>query len=132
ISAAETPEEVAGVVAHEIAHVTEQHSMRQIISSTGLFLIIQAFLGDASGLLGALADNSYFLLNQKFSRDHEREADEKGMELLIAANIDPQGMISFFETLEEEHADMPSALNMISTHPATKERIKDSTRMLED
>ncbi len=130
--AADTPEEVAGVLGHEIAHVTRRHGFRGIIGSAGLFLLVQTVVGDVSGLLAVLANNSAFLLDQKFSRDFEREADEVGWEYLARAKIDPRGMITFFKKLQEEEkrmlenspiGGMDGALSLLSTHPATEERI---------
>src|SRR5206468_5365206 len=94
------PEELAGVLAHEIAHVTRRHSLRNIISSAGLWLTLSALFGDTKGLTSILTDGSQFLLNQKFSRDFEREADDTGWDYLVAANVDPRGMIDFFATIK--------------------------------
>jgi len=133
---AETPEEMLGVVAHEMAHVTEQHGMRNIIGSAGIYLTVNAILGDVSGLLALIADAAPFLLNQSYSRSFETESDEKGAALLLAADIDPRGLASFFEKLKEEedkrlkemagedNQELAKAtLSMISTHPATEDRI---------
>lgn len=130
--AADTPEEVLGVLGHELSHVTRQHGMRAMVQSVGLFAVVQAFLGDATGLLAVLANNAPFLLTQKFSRDHEREADEQGFRYLEAAKLNPRGMITFFEKMRREEeklrAQLPGgealdALNFLSTHPATPERM---------
>jgi len=126
---AKSPEEVIGVLAHEAAHVTFQHGLRSLISTTGIFIIAQAFFGDASGLLAVIADKGLFLLTQKYSRDYEREADDKGWDYLVHANINPYGMISFFNTLLENQKkgilkDIEGSLNILSTHPATEERIE--------
>ena len=125
---ADSAEEVAGVLAHEIAHVTRRHSLRNIIKSAGLFALLQALVGDASGLFGVAAEASRYLLQQKFSRDFEREADESGWSYLIEANINPQGMTQFFEKLKRLTANTPAgvmdnSLSLINTHPATQERI---------
>lgn len=126
--AAGTPEEVVGVLAHEIAHVTHRHSIRQLVSTVGLFAVIQAFFGDATGLMAVLVDNSAYLLTQKYSRDYEREADASGWDYLVAAEIDPRGMIRFFERLQEKEEKLEAAtggaLRFLSTHPATVERIE--------
>lgn len=121
-------EELAGVLAHEIAHVTRRHSLRNIIQSAGLLLLVQSLLGDASGLLGLAAEGSRFLLQQKFSRDFEREADDAGWSYLVEANIDPRGMTRFFERLKTLAADsgggtVENSLSLVSTHPASQERI---------
>jgi predicted Zn-dependent protease len=130
--AADRSEEVAGVLAHEIAHVTRRHSIRNIISSAGLYLILSALVGDATGIVAVLANNSAYLLDRKFSRDFEREADDTGWEYLIQSDIEPRGMIEFFQKMQQEEdkrrADSPmggmeQALEAISTHPATQERL---------
>jgi predicted Zn-dependent protease len=125
---AKSAEEVAGVLAHEIAHVTKRHSVRNVVKSSGMYFLFQFFLGDVSDLVGVLTSNARYLLNQKFSRDYEREADDTGWDYLIKADVNPRGMITFFETLAHEHDDNPVAavqesLSFMSTHPATSERI---------
>lgn len=124
---ASSPEEIAGVMAHEIAHVTRQHSMRQLISSLGLFAILQAFFGDVTGIAAVLLDGGAHLLTMSFSRDFEREADEEGLRYLLAAGIDPTGMPRFFKALRDEEGksggSIPASLAFLSTHPATDERI---------
>jgi predicted Zn-dependent protease len=137
--AADTPEEVLGVLAHELSHVTEQHGMRGIVQSLGLYAIVTTFFGDASGLAAILVDNAPFLLTQKFSRDHEREADEQGFRYLEAAKLNPRGMISFFEKMRREEEKLREklpggealdALNFLSTHPATAERTAHLEKLL--
>ncbi len=130
--AAESGEEIAGVMAHEIAHVTEQHSLQQIVSTIGVFALVQALLGDVSGIIAVAADGGARLLTKSFSRDAESEADEQGLALLQAAQIDPRGMLSFFEKMkarEQESgvAAAGEALALLSTHPATSRRIEQLT-----
>jgi predicted Zn-dependent protease len=135
--AADAPEEVAGVLAHEIAHVTQRHSIRSVISSAGLFLVLQTMLGDVTSVVAVLANNSAYLLDRKFSRDFEREADNRGWDYLLAADVNPEGMISFFKKMQAEEQRMrekmkeatsidvgDGALNVLSTHPATVERLE--------
>jgi len=130
LKAVKRPEELAGVLAHEIAHVTERHSLRKLVEAAGLVLILQAVVGDATGLIAAAKEGSELLLRQKFSRDFEREADDQGWKYLLAAKIDPRGMIDFFSTMQKELASNPAAaavegtLGFLSTHPPTKERIE--------
>jgi len=133
LESAETPEEIAGVLAHEIAHVTRRHSLRNIIKSAGLIITLQALIGDASGLFGLATEASHYLLQQKFSRDFEREADDTGWSYLIAANIDPRGMTRFFEKMREMiassgMASMEGSLSLVNTHPTSQERIERLTR----
>ena len=128
IAAVESPEELLGVIAHEISHVTLQHGIRKILDSLGLVLIIKAFMGDPSGMWAQVLENGAFLLGQKFSREFEREADETGFSYLTAAHIDPRGMIGFFQRLREESEKagtlaLEETLNFLSTHPDPGSRI---------
>ena len=129
LESAESAEEVAGVLAHEIAHVTRRHSVRNIVKSAGLLVLVQALFGDSSAAIGALAEGSAMLLQQRFSRDFEREADDTGWAYLVEANIDPRGMTRFFEVLKKAieqpgGSTMESTLSLLNTHPATSERIE--------
>ena len=129
--------ELEGVMAHEMAHVELQHSMRNLVEMVGLYGIISAVLGDVSGIAAILVNNAPYLMQMKFSRDHEREADAMGFQYLMKANIDPRGMVAFFEKIQKEHdeagaPDMDGALSMLSTHPATKERIANLNALIEN
>jgi predicted Zn-dependent protease len=122
------PEELAGVLAHEIAHVTQRHAFRKLIESSGLYLVVQYFLGDATGIMAAIANSSELLLKQKYSRDFEREADDVGWNYLVQAKIDPRGMLDFFQKLKAEEAKLPAGSgpgwDLLSTHPSSEERIR--------
>jgi predicted Zn-dependent protease len=125
LKAVDRPEELAGVIAHEVAHINERHVLRKMIESLGLVLVIQALFGDSSGLLAVASQSSELLLQQKFSRDFEREADDVGWRYLVTAKINPSGMIDFFTKLEKEVAKSGTAhLSLLATHPPTRERIE--------
>ncbi len=146
ILAADSAEEVLGVMAHEISHVTEQHSIRNIIGATGTYALVQAMFGDVSGILATVVSAAPLLINQSYSRGFESEADEKGLELLQRANINPHGLISFFEKIIEEEKErmaqiededtrelMEQTLSFLSSHPATEDRIANmEERISED
>ena len=132
---ADNAAEVLGVVAHEIAHVTQQHGVRNIMGTAGIYVTLNALLGDMSGLLGVMVDAAPFLINQSYSRGFEAEADEQGLALLRRARIDPRGLVSFFEKLQqiererlqEMGADdsdtVESPLDFLNSPPATADRI---------
>ena len=139
ILAADSPEEVLGVLGHELSHVTRQHGMRGIVQGLGLYATVSLFFGDVSGLAAILVNNAPFLLSQKFSRDFEREADEQGFRYLEAAKLNPRGMITFFEKMRREEeklreqlpgGEVLDALNFLSTHPATPERTAHLEKLL--
>lgn len=126
IMKAETGEEILGILAHEIAHVTERHSVRAIVDRLGIVLLVQLFLGDATGLAGVAAVAVPMLTNLEFSRENERDADRVGLQYLNQANINPEGLIQIFERLHEIHgsdSQTNEVLSLLSTHPTTDERI---------
>ncbi len=122
IMKAQSAEEVAGVLAHEISHVTMRHHIRGIIGNMGIFFIIRGLLGDIAGISSDIATAGATLSSLKYSRDFEYEADDNGYLLLEKAHINTAGMISFFETMSKEGPDLGMA-DFMSTHPATTERI---------
>lgn len=137
IKKAESPEEIAGVLAHEISHITEKHGLRQIINSLGIFVLVQTMFGDFTGLLAILTQNSALLLSSKFSRDYEREADASGFNYLVSSEIDPKGMLSFFKKIndiqkEAQGLENESWFEFISTHPGTDERIQNLESQIEN
>ena len=122
IEKASSAEEVAGVLAHEISHVTRRHHLRGIIGNMGIFLVIRGLLGDIAGISSDIATAGAALSTLKYSRDFEREADDNGLMLLEKSGISTDGMVSFFETMGKEGPDLGVA-DVMSTHPATSERI---------
>src|SRR5262249_60882305 len=92
------PEELLGVISHEVAHVTRKHGIRKAIASAGPFLIFRVFLGgDGSGVAGVVGGASDLLVRQGFSQAYETEADDVGWQAMVAAKIDPRGMTTMFE-----------------------------------
>ncbi len=124
IEKAETADQVAGVLAHEIQHAVARHGLRNVLARASIGLLVGLVFGDLQGVGGLVAGGAGELAALSFSREQEDEADRLGLELLYAANFDPDGMPQFFAKLEEEQAskglDLPS---FMSTHPDTKARI---------
>jgi predicted Zn-dependent protease len=122
-------EEVLGVMAHEVSHVTKRHATRQLISMYGIYFFVDVVAGGMAGTLAGLSQGALFLLQQGFSREDEEEADLQGLRYLEKAQIDPSGMVDFFERVKEESERDPliSSLDkhvaILSTHPATDSRI---------
>jgi predicted Zn-dependent protease len=118
----ETPEELAGVLAHEMQHVLQRHATKALIRDLSLAAIADAVFGDVI-VIGAFAvQGARTLTTLHYSRESEEEADREGMRLLQTARINPAGMIRFFETLKAQtgEAEPPAYL---STHPETDVRI---------
>ncbi|HET6676089.1 MAG TPA: M48 family metallopeptidase [Nitrospiraceae bacterium] len=121
IQKAESGEEVAGVLSHEISHVLERHGMERIIKQSGLAAVVTVVLGDQQGLIGLAQQLGMKLATLKFSREQETEADLSGLRLLRKARIAPGGMIRFFDRLSEQ--DMHQ-IELFSTHPMSASRAK--------
>ena len=118
------PEQVAGVLAHEIAHVTRRHGLQGLAGQVGVMVGLQILVGDLSGLAGLAGQGAMTAILNGYSRDKEREADAEGLRMLMAAGIDPQGLPEFFELLKGEKAsEIPGMLTWMSTHPGHDERI---------
>lgn len=124
IRAAASAEELAGVLAHEVSHVELRHSLKGAIKNLGLRTLLSLALGDFSGTLaGEAAAN---LTEMKFSRDAEAQADQAGLQRLVQAGIDPQGMPRFFAKLAASEGAAAKLPALLSTHPQSTER---STRL---
>jgi predicted Zn-dependent protease len=129
LAVARSESELAGVLAHEIAHVVERHAARQastaMVASVGLELL-SALLGNTggavtSGLAANALTGSVFL---SFSREDELVADREGTRILRNAGWDPDGLASFLEAARATAKKNPTALEVFfSTHPATDDRI---------
>jgi len=131
IEHAKSWEEVLGVVSHELAHVTRRHHMRGVINNLGLYVIISSLVGDVTALSGTIVNMGGDLASLANSRDFETEADETGLEYLIAAGINPEGLVSFFKTLKNETSNkMEGYTSFMSTHPATEDRIEHLNKIL--
>jgi predicted Zn-dependent protease len=121
IALASTPEELAGVLAHEVAHVEHRHSLSQMIENVGTVAALGMLLGDWSDTIaGSMATQ---LLSLKYSRNAELDADRYGMQRMIAAGIDPARMADFFDKLSDKDKG-PAATAILSSHPASKERAR--------
>lgn len=127
ILAADNESELAGVMAHEIAHVAARHAMENQgkLQAINYGLIATIIFG--GGIASAVAQNAggfgQLLSFLKFSRNAEMEADMLGVQYLYAAGYDPTGMATMFEKLNEKNSKRPGTLAQIfSTHPQSLDR----------
>lgn len=116
---AESPEEVAGVLAHELNHVLQRHGLERIVKQLGFVAVVSIVLGNQQGLGGIMKRLGMELMTLKFGRAQETEADLTGLELLYRAKINPEGMITFFQRLAEKDE---GRVEWLSTHPMSSAR----------
>ncbi len=118
-----TSEELAGVLAHELQHILQHHATRALLEDASTGLLLTAMTGDLSGAMAFGAEGARKLAMLRYSRQYEESADAEGLKMLIAARIDPAGMISFYNVLMATTPDTPGFLSYLSTHPNTADRI---------
>jgi beta-barrel assembly-enhancing protease len=119
LAKATSVDQLAGVLAHEITHVTRRHSLRQMVFDLGLTTSLRWLFGVPDGVAVTLAGTAANLSGLKFSREQETEADSGGVELLQKARLPTSGLRSFIAELAGEPGGIPAFL---STHPADEER----------
>jgi len=134
ITAAETESELAAVIAHEIAHVSQRHlprmfaKMQQQSLPALAGLVAAILLGGQAGQAALIATNAKMLENQlRYSRDFEREADAIGIRTLAGAGFEPRAIPGFFQRLEQwGRIHDFGAPAFLRTHPITSDRVADS------
>jgi predicted Zn-dependent protease len=123
--------ELAGVLAHEIAHVTHRHGIDQWTraqrANLGINVLYGVLLGrNPSGVESAAIQVGGAGVFSGYSREAEREADEAAIQYLTSAGFDPNGMVTMFRTLLAERQSNPGQLQQwFATHPTTEERIRN-------
>lgn len=138
----QSEDELASVIGHEIAHVTQRHLARTFEAASKMSLPMTAaviaaiILGTKQGQLGeaALAATAAGSIQSQinFTRDNEKEADRVGIQILAAAGYDPRAMPLFFERLQRAMRGQEDAqISFLQTHPVTHERIADSLNRAE-
>jgi Zn-dependent protease with chaperone function len=117
LAKADHPDQVAGVLAHELTHVSERHVTTQLVRALGLGTLVALATGNASGLT---ADGATALMVNAYSRSDEAEADAGAVHLLQQANISTEGFVRFFEIIAGLGGRHEPA--WMSTHPDPKAR----------
>lgn len=137
----ENSNELAGLLAHELAHVNQRHSMKTLARSFSSYLVLSVLTGDVGGISGVILEQANSIKEMANSRSFEREADELGLGYMIDNQIDPNGMVQLFENLLAYSTDATDSLSFIpqldslsylpkedylailSSHPTSEQRI---------
>lgn len=112
---------MAGIIAHEIAHVRRRHVAEAMVRELGIGALIRTFAGD----IGA---NAQQLVGLSYTRDNEREADADAISTLKRAQIDPRPTARLFAALAADEAEGPGAAEFLNSHPGTKGRARNFQR----
>lgn len=138
ILAAANASELAGVMAHEVGHVALRHIAKNYNTQRGAGILYQlGSLGAAIFMPGAAAAGTQLVgqlailgVLNTFSREAEEEADAFAVKVLPVAGWDPQGLVSFFVTLNKEGGGGPRPPAFLSSHPATEDRIAATSALI--
>jgi beta-barrel assembly-enhancing protease len=132
IANASNASELAGVMAHEVAHGALRHGTRRMSQAYGAQAIAGIVLGQNPGLVQQIvaqvvATGTF----AQFSRSDEREADRYGVRFMHSAGYNPQGMVTMFQSLLEQASRQPGSVErFFSTHPLTEDRITETQAMI--
>lgn len=120
-----SPDELAGVLAHEMAHIEKDHVKKKLIKEVGLAMLASMAGGSAGSEI--VLEIARLLSSRAYDRNLESEADEAAFHYLVNAGIDPKPFANFLFRIASE-TDMPDGFEWISTHPDSKDR---AARLLE-
>ena len=119
----DSPDQLAAVLAHEIAHVEKRHTVSRILKEFTISLLFSIISGTDTVLLSELWNTD---ISSSFNRKQEQESDEYAMELLEKSGISPRAIASFFRKLNRENLDHNEKIEFLMSHPHNNSRIKRS------
>jgi predicted Zn-dependent protease len=123
VKLARRDDEILGVLAHELGHVHHRHTMRRLLESSATALLIAGLTGDIASTTSLAAAAPTLLIQTKYSRDDERQADAYAVEMLQKAQVNPRYLATMLGRLENRSGrHRPGLPDFLSTHPATEER----------
>ncbi|UYN99444.1 MAG: M48 family metallopeptidase [Devosia sp.] len=120
LDAAESPDEFAGVLAHELGHVAHRHGMEQLVSTAGTGALVGFILGDMTGISVA-ASLGATIIDARFSREAEKQADRFAAGVAQRLDFEPWALAELIGRVGED-TDYSRAMALLSTHPLTNDR----------
>ena len=125
VKLARNDDQISAVLAHEVGHVRNRHSMRMALQAAGLAALAATVFGDATSIAGLATTLPVALLQNGYSRDLETEADDYAFLRLKEVGIPPKAFAEIIALLEKDHEKRSGteSAGYLSTHPATAKRI---------
>lgn len=125
VEKADTPDEVAGVLSHEMGHAIQLHPESSVIRAIGFTAAIEIMTGGSSG---TIANIGVLLAQLGYTRAAEREADDIGLKLMRESGVSPKGLSAFFKrVVKDDDESSPEksirGVSLLRTHPATADRM---------
>jgi len=125
-----TPEELSGLLAHEVSHIQLRHSLKNLARTLARKMFLSIVIGSESRIAGFFIDNADDLKGLEYSRSLETEADNNGLQLMAKSGIDQRGMLRLMELLQKETVGKETPF--LSTHPVFKKRIENIRNQIRD
>lgn len=122
VKRANNDQEILGVLAHELGHVRHRHTMRRLLEGSATALIIASVTGDIASATSLAAAAPTLLLQTKYSRNNEHEADVYAIHMMRNAGYDPGHLAAILGRIEGKRAERGSMPTFLSSHPPTTER----------
>ena len=128
---AESDDEVAGVLAHEIGHVVDQHSLRQIYRAAGIAFMAAVVIGDSSQLVDNVVGQAALLDTSSYSRQFETDADAYSVDLMLKTGRDPVAFVDLIDRIFEDAGIDGKDTGWLDTHPGNEDRREQVLREVE-
>ncbi|MEQ8443467.1 MAG: M48 family metallopeptidase [Alphaproteobacteria bacterium] len=117
-------DEIAAVLAHEIAHVSERHALRRIARAAGISVLVTVVIGDTSSILEEVAAVGAGLWELSYSREFELEADRVAADVMDRTGRDPERLIDLLQRINAECGEACDETSLFSTHPGMRDRLE--------
>ncbi len=126
VELAHSDDEIAAVLAHEIGHLRQRHALRRLLQDSATVLLVAAVTGDLTSIASLASALPAMLLQAKYSRDFEREADEFALDTMKRHGIPAESFAAILLRIEQRRGAAANVPDYLSTHPATRERAERS------
>jgi len=126
VELAKKDDELVAVLAHEIGHLRQRHGLRRLLQDSATVLLIAAVTGDLTSIVSLASALPAILLQAKYSRDFEREADEFALDYMKRHDVPPESFGAILLRMEARRGAAADIPDYLSTHPATRERAERS------
>ncbi len=124
VGLAQHDDEIAAVLAHELGHVVHRHALRRVLQDSTVVLLLASITGDVSSVTSLAGALPALLVEAKYSRAFEREADRFALAHLRARGIDLRHFAAILLRLQRSRPEERGVHDFLATHPATSERVK--------
>jgi len=126
VELAQNDDELVAVLAHEIGHLRERHILRRLLQDSATVLLIAAVTGDLTSIVSLASALPAILLQAKYSRDFEREADEFALDTMKRHGVPAESFGAILLRMDERRGAAADVPDYLSTHPAARERAERS------